>query len=86
MAVVVFSLNAKLEIKFSDHQNYESFKKAVLAIDHPKGGTATLKGFEVALNEMFNEETGMRPSEIPKNLIYVTDGVCKVQTAVGEKV
>ena len=86
MAVVVFSYDAKLEIKFSDHQNYESFKKALLAIDYPRDITATIKGFKVALNEMFNEETGMRPSEIPKNLIYVTDGVCKVQTAVGEKV
>ena len=42
MAVVVFSEYAKLEIKFSDHQNYESFQKAVLAIDHPRSTTATL--------------------------------------------
>ena len=76
MAVVVFSYDAKLEIKFSDHQNYESFKKALLAIDYPRDITATIKGFKVALNEMFNEETGMRPSEIPKNLIYLTDGRC----------
>ena len=76
MAVVVFSEYAKLEIKFSDHQNYESFQKAVLAIDHPRSSTATLNGFEVALNEMFNEKTGMRSSEVPKNLIYLTDGQC----------
>ena len=83
MAVAVFSSDAKLEIKFSDHQNYESFEKAVLAIDHPRGLTATLKGLEVALNEMFNEKTGMRPREIPKNLIYLTDGEC--QTDVCDK-
>ena len=77
MAAVVFSKYAKLEIKFSDHQSYESFEKAVLAIDHPRSTTATLNGFEVALNEMFDEKTGMRPSEVPKNLIYLTDGSCQ---------
>ena len=76
MAVVVFSDDAELVIKFSDHQNYDSFEKSVLAINHPMGLTNTLRGFEVALNEMFNESAGMRPDEIPKNLIYLTDGEC----------
>ena len=76
MAVVVFSTDAELVIKFSDHKNYDSFEKNILAINHPMGTTNTLKGFEVALNEMFNESTGMRPVEIPKNLIYLTDGEC----------
>jgi len=76
MAVVVFSTDAELVIKFSDHQNYDSFAKSVLAIKFPMESTNTLKGFEVALNEMFNESTGMRPDNIPKNLIYLTDGVC----------
>ena len=76
MAVVVFSTDAELVIKFSDHKNYDSFEKNILAINHPMGTTNTLKGFEVALNEMFNESTGMRPNEIPKNLIYLTDGEC----------
>ena len=76
MAVVVFSNEAKLEIKFSDHKDYDSFKKAVLAIKHPDMGTNTLEGFKVALSEMFSESTGMRPDEIPKNLIYLTDGAC----------
>ena len=76
MAVVVFSTDAELVIKFSDHQNYESFSKSVLAINHPMGYTNTLKGLEVALNEMYSESTGMRADEIPKNLIYLTDGQC----------
>ena len=76
MAVVVFSSDAKLEIKFSDNQNYDSFEKAVLAINNPASLTNTLEGFEVALNEMFNESTGMRADQIPKNLIYLTDGQC----------
>ena len=76
MAVVVFSYDVKLEIKFSDNQNYDSFEKAVLAINHPAASTNTLKGFEVALNEMFNMSTGMRADDIPKNLIYLTDGQC----------
>ena len=76
MAVVVFSFDAKLEIQFSDHQNYDSFEKAVLAINNPAASTNTLRGFEVALNEMFNESTGMRADQIPKNLIYLTDGQC----------
>ena len=76
MAVVVFSYDVKLEIKFSDNRNYDSFEKAVLAINHPASATNTLMGFEVALNEMFNVSTGMRADEIPKNLIYLTDGQC----------
>lgn len=68
MAVVVFSGTAKLEIKFSDHKSYESFESAVLAIENPSNFTNTLKGFDVALNEMFNESTGMRPNPIPKTL------------------
>ena len=42
MAVVVFSDDAELVIKFSDHQNYDSFEKSVLAINHPMGLTNTL--------------------------------------------
>ena len=60
MAVVVFSNEAKLEIKFSDHKDYDSFKKAVLAIKHPDMGTNTLEGFKVALSEMF-EHWQFRP-------------------------
>ena len=78
MAVVVFSETAKLEIKFSDHQSYESFESSVLAIEYPKTIFAnSLKGFDVALNEMFDESTGMRPNPIPKTLIYLSDGQCR---------
>ena len=78
MAVVVFSEKANLEIKFSDHQNYESFESAVLALVHPESLTNTLTGFEVALNDMFDESTGMRPNPVPKTLIYLTDGRCEI--------
>ena len=86
MAVVVFSSYAKLEIKFSDHKNYDSFKTAVLEIKHPSWATNTLEGFKVALSEMFSESTGMRPDEIPKNLIYLTDGACSNWDCTEERI
>ena len=74
-AVVVFSDDANLEIKFSDATNYEDFETLVKKLPHPQGYTFALKGFDMALNHMFDVSNGMR-SNVPKTLIYITDGDC----------
>ena len=75
VAVAVFSDSATLDIQFSDFTDYHSFEEEVIKLQHPGGGTDTLSGFNIALNQMFDESTGMR-ADVPKTLIYLTDGVC----------
>lgn len=75
LAVVVFSSDATLEIKFSDFTNHEQFENRVIQMKIPLGATNTLEGFDMALNHMFNTSTGMRPN-VEKTLIYLTDGRC----------
>ena len=75
MAVGVFSNEATLDIKFSDYTDYESFEQAVLQLRYPSLLTYTLKGYDLAYNQMFSESNGMR-SNVPKTLIVVTDGIC----------
>ena len=75
IAVVVFSTDAILEVKFTDHDSYASFERAIIQIEIPAGETNTIKGFDVALNQMFDESLNGR-SNAPKTLIYLTDGKC----------
>ena len=72
-SVTVFSTDAKLMIKFSDHQTFATFKDAVNALKHTKGGTRIDKALEVANNDMFSATNGMRP-DVPKVLVFITDG------------
>ena len=72
-AVVLFAVNAKLHIKFSDHTDFDSFKEAVDKLPHTYGGTRMDIGLEVALSQMFNEANGMRPSA-SKSVLLMTDG------------
>ena len=80
-SVTVFSQVARLMIPFSDHTNSSTFIEAVNQIDHGEffSDTKTLEGLRVTLNEMFNESNGMRPPDIPKTLIIMTDGNCNLQ-------
>ena len=80
-AVGVFSTIATLDIKFSDFTDYPSFEKAVIELRHPAEvsdeliHTDTLRGYDLAFNQMFDESTGMR-SDVRKTLIFLTDGQC----------
>ena len=84
LAVVVFSENAKLEIKFSDATNYEDFEKLVTRLAHPYRTTYPLKGFEKALYEMFDISNGMRLN-VTQTLIYITDGQCDPQPRCSDR-
>ena len=78
VAVAVFSDSATLDIKFSDFTDYHSLEESVIKLHYPEGGTNTLSGFDIALNQMFDESTGMR-ADVPKTLIYLTDGKCNAR-------
>ena len=77
VAVAVFADAATLDIKFSDFTDYHSFEQEVIKLHYPAGGTDTLSGFNIALNQMFDESTGMR-ADVQKTLIYLTDGKCDI--------
>ena len=85
LAVVVFSLYAKLEIKFSDATNYEDFEKLVTKLPHPQEATYPLRGFDTALNQMFDVSNGMRLN-VRQTLIYITDGDCMSAGCAGKMV
>ena len=72
-AVILFSDNARLHIKFSDHSDTASFNTAVDLLPYTAGGTRMDKGLEVALNQMFNAANGMRPNS-SKSVLLMTDG------------
>ena len=76
VAVGVFSSVATLDIKFSDFTDYPSFERAVIELPHPAKKTDHLKAFDLAFHQMFDESTGMRPPDVPKTLIFLTDGEC----------
>ena len=72
-AVVIFSDDAKLAVKFNDYPTVHSFELAIDRITRLDGGTRIDKGLSLALDEMFLESNGMRPNSI-KTLVLVTDG------------
>ena len=72
-AVTLFSSTANLEIKFSDHTNFNSFEAAVDGLPKANGGTRMDTGMYVALEQMFNTSNGMRPSAA-KSVLLITDG------------
>lgn len=81
-AVTIFSSNiegnhshpaAELKIKFSDHNMFSSFKKAVNGLPYWGGLTRIDKALDVARKEMFHQSNGMRPNA-PKTLVLITDG------------
>ena len=76
VSVVLFSTNAKLHIKFSDHNitNIDDFKAAVDALPPPYGGTRIDRGMAVAFDQMFKAANGMRGANVPKVVIVMTDG------------
>ena len=83
MAVGVFSTEATLDIKFSDFTDYQSFEEKVIKLNHPQDMTDHLKAFDLAFHQMFDESTGMRP-DVPKTLIFLTDGKCRRPYGYGE--
>ena len=72
-AVVIFSDDAKLAVKFNDYPTVHSFELAVDRITRLDGGTRIDKGLSLAFDEMFQESNGMRPNSI-KTLVLLTDG------------
>jgi len=72
-AVTTFADDAKLRIKFSDHENSSSFENALDAIPYRGSTTKIDLGLKVALEEMFQEYNGMRSGTI-KTLVLITDG------------
>ena len=72
-AVVIFSDDAKLAVKFNDYPTVHSFELAIGRITRLDGGTRIDKGLSLAFDEMFRESNGMRPNSI-KTLVLLTDG------------
>ena len=78
-AVILFSSSdtehdsAELKIKFSDYDSPAEFEGAVNSLPLWGGGTNIHAGLEVAYNDMFNVENGMRSSAL-KTLVLITDG------------
>ena len=72
-AVVIFSDDAKLAVKFNDYPTVHSFESAIDRITRLGGGTRIDKGLSLAFDEMFQESNGMRPNSI-KTLVLLTDG------------
>lgn len=71
--VVLFSYNAELSIKFSDHTNVKDFNSAVEGLALMGSTTRIDKALTLAFDSMFNEKNGMRV-RVPKVLILLTDG------------
>lgn len=73
VGVVLFSHNAELKIKLSDHTDIDSFDKAV--DDLPLLGSTTRidLALKVAYDQMFAESNGARRN-VPKVLVLLTDG------------
>ena len=75
-AVTTFADTASLVIKFSDHKNNDDFQVALdnLPIINSYPKTDIGIALNVALNEMFQEDNGMRPNS-PKVSVLITDGI-----------
>ena len=71
--LVLFSNYASLKIKFSDYSNTSEFQMAVDRLPLIGKTTRIDKALQIASEDMFKEENGMRPS-VPKLLILLTDG------------
>ena len=64
-------------INFSSPQDLDSIIDTIKNLNQTKGrATHTDSALNTSLHVMFKEENGMRPADIPKNLVIVTDGVC----------
>ena len=73
-SVLTFSIEPKLEIKFSDNTTKEAFEGAVNNLTFTGAGTDLLRALDVALKDMFNSRNGMRPRTSKKVAVLITDG------------
>ena len=72
-AVTVFNDDGWLAIPFGKCYTYECFEKEVSALEFKGGSTNIRGGLEKALDKMFTEDHGMRPTS-NKYLVLITDG------------
>ena len=72
-ALVLFSLTAGLEIKFSDYNGANEFNTKVRNLPLLGSTTRIDRALDVAYREMFNVKNGMRP-DVKKVLVLLTDG------------
>ena len=72
-ALVLFSLTADLEIKFSEYKGKDDFNKKVGKLPLFGSTTRIDRALNVAHREMFNVQNGMRPN-VTKVLVLMTDG------------
>ncbi len=73
VGLVLFSYNAELSVKFSDHKDYRGFESAVNSLALMGSTTRIDKALTLAYDQMFNERNGMRV-KVAKVLILLTDG------------
>ena len=72
-ALVLFSLTAGLEIKFSDYKGVRDFNRKVGELPLLGSTTRIDRALNVAYQEMFSVINGMRPG-VKKVLVLLTDG------------
>ena len=72
-AVVQFSRVAKLMINFNNHSSLSGFEAGLDELQHWGETTRIDSGLEVALDQMFQVTSGMRP-DVSHTLVLITDG------------
>lgn len=72
--VVIYSKFGELSIKFSDHDDIESFRKAVYNLKHMKSFTRIDLGLKVAHSQLFSPIYGGARAEVKKLAFILTDG------------
>ena len=72
-SVITFDDAANLDIKFSDYETNGDFESALHNISQGEGMTNIELALKVSLDQMFQEQHGMRPAS-PHVAVLITDG------------
>ena len=80
--IITYSDDAELNINFEKYKSLDSFNQAVDSLPYSKGRTRIDKALDLASNQLFTVQEGMRPN-VPKIAIVMTDGK---QTAASDAV
>lgn len=73
LGLITFSSHAQVCISFSENLDQESFQSIVDSLPFAAGGTRFDRAFQVAANDLFSRNSGVR-SNLPKILIILSDG------------
>lgn len=73
--VVIYSTEARMKIKFTDHNDIASFQEAVYGLEHMEKFTRIDLGLRVAHTELFSPIYGGARPRVKKLAFILTDGI-----------